>query len=111
MKTQILFATLATSILLAADSFAAQTKTYQVTGPVLEVNDAMIVVEKDKEKWEIAKDAATTLQGNAADLKVGTKVTIKYRMTAAAIEIKDSAAKADAKPADAAKPEKKSKKK
>ena len=60
---------------------------YQVTGPVLDVSDSKIVVEKDKEKWEIARDKDTKVTG---DLKKGAKVTIQYRMTATSIEAKDA---------------------
>ena len=59
---------------------------YQVTGPVLEVTDTKIVVEKDKEKWEIARDKDTKVTG---ELKKGSKVTIQYRMTATSVENKD----------------------
>ena len=65
--------------------FAAGPKTYQVTGPVLEIRGDIIVVQKGKEKWEILKDAATKVKG---DLKVGAKVTIEYTMKATAIEVK-----------------------
>lgn len=58
---------------------------YQVTGPVLEVADSKIVVQKGKEKWELARDAGTKMTG---DVKVGDKVTIEYRMTATSIEAK-----------------------
>ncbi len=64
----------------------AAPKTYQVTGPVLEVKDDIIVVQKGKEKWEIARNAETKVKG---DLKVGAKVTIEYRMTAASVEAKE----------------------
>lgn len=60
---------------------------YQVTGPVLDVTDSKIVVEKDKEKWEIARDKDTKVTG---DLKKGSRVTIQYRMTATSIDVKDS---------------------
>jgi hypothetical protein len=63
---------------------------YQVTGPVLDVTDTKIVVEKNKEKWEIARDKDTKVTG---DLKKGAKVTIEYRMTATSIEAKDAKAK------------------
>ena len=63
----------------------AATKTYQVTGPVLEVNDTMIAVQKGKDRWEIARDAGTKITG---DLKVGSKVTIEYRMTATSVDVK-----------------------
>jgi hypothetical protein len=78
----------------AAPVLAAPTKTYQVTGPVLELRDDAIVVQKGKEKWEIARNPDTKVKG---DLKVGAKVTIDYRMTAAAVEAK-SDVKSDAKP-------------
>ena len=61
-------------------------KTYQVTGPVLELTDAKIVVEKGKEKWELARTPATKVAG---DLKVGAKVTIDYTMTAVDVAVKD----------------------
>jgi len=62
-----------------------------VTGPVLEVSDSMIVVQKGKERWEIARDAKTKMQG---DVQVDSKVTIMYTMTATEVEAKaDKAAK------------------
>jgi hypothetical protein len=60
---------------------------------VLEVRDDAIVVQKGKEKWEIARSAETKVKG---DLKVGAKVTIEYKMTATAVEAKDDG-KADTK--------------
>lgn len=72
--------------------FAAGPKTYQVTGPVLEIKDDVITVQKGKEKWEIAKDAATKVTG---DLKVGSKVTIEYTMKATAVEVKDTGKKTE----------------
>jgi hypothetical protein len=80
--------------------FAAGPKTYQVTGPVLEIKDGIITVEKGKEKWEISKDAATKVTG---DLKVGSKVTIEYTMKATTIEVKDAAKKAEPKKVEPAK--------
>ncbi|WP_224983598.1 hypothetical protein [Geomonas agri] len=93
-----LIAALTGITLLAASTVYAAPKTYQVTGPVLEVKDDMIVVQKGSEKWQIAKDKETKVTG---DVKVGSKVTIMYSMKAASIEAKDGAAK----------PEKKEKKK
>jgi len=72
-------------LIMAAVTFADSVKTYQVTGPVLEITDTMIVVQKGKDKWEIAKDANTNVKG---DLKVGAKVTIQYEMKATDIEVK-----------------------
>jgi len=73
------------STLAASAAFGAAVKTYQVTGPVLEVRDDAIVVQKGKEKWEIARNKDTKVTG---ELKVGAKVTIEYRMTAATVEVK-----------------------
>ena len=88
-------AALALSATLSAGLAHAAEKTYQVTGPILEVTDTAIVVQKGKEKWEVARTKDTKVTG---ELKVGAKVTIMYTMTATSIE-----AKADAKAAKAAK--------
>jgi hypothetical protein len=66
--------TAAMGIVLCAASmaFAGAAKTYQVTGPVLEVQDDKIVVQKGSEKWEIAKDKDSKVTG---DLKVGSKIS------------------------------------
>ena len=82
-RTAIVAAVVA--IIVAAAAFAGSVKTYQVTGPVLEIKDTMIVVQKGKDKWEIAKDANTKVKG---DLKVGAKVTVQYEMKATDIEVK-----------------------
>jgi cytochrome c1 len=78
MKRVALFAVCALAV---APAFA-----YQVTGPVLEVTDTKIVVEKGKEKWEIARTPGTVVKG---DLKKGAKVTVEYTMSAVKIEARD----------------------
>jgi len=93
MKLEILFSVLAAGALAFSNmAQAAGTKTYQVTGPVLEMNDTMIAVQKGKDRWEIVRDSSTKVNG---DLKVGAKVTITYTMTATDVEVK--AAKASTK--------------
>jgi hypothetical protein len=86
MKT---LSALALSLFLTSSAgsvaWAAAPKTYQVTGPVLELTDDTIVVQKGNEKWEIARSKDTKVTG---ELKVGAKVTIEYRMTAATVEVK-----------------------
>jgi hypothetical protein len=77
------------SFLFAAAAWGMTAKTYQVTGPVLEVSNDMIAVQKGKDRWEIARDPSTKVTGTP---KVGDKVTIEYRMTATAVEVKPSAA-------------------
>ncbi len=89
MKTRLVVGFLFAFLLgQAGVAFAAGPKTYQVTGPVLEVRDDVIVVQKGKEKWEIARNADTKVKG---ELKVGAKVTIDYRMTAVTVEAKEDA--------------------
>ena len=83
------FAAAILAAVVAAPTFAA-TKTYQVTGPVLEVKADMIVVQKGSELWEVARDGSTKITG---DLKVGSKVTIEYRMTATSVSVKEEKAK------------------
>src|SRR5881227_4471854 len=75
----------AASLALSSMAFAAGGKTYQVTGPVLEVNDSLIAVQKGKDRWEINRDSSTKVSG---DLKVGEKVTVTYTMTATDVEVK-----------------------
>ncbi|HEY3661684.1 MAG TPA: hypothetical protein VGL24_00860 [Chthoniobacterales bacterium] len=70
---------------LAGAAQAESPKSYQVTGPVLEMSDSMIAVQKGKDRWELARDSKTKMNG---DVKVGSKVTIMYTMTATDVEAK-----------------------
>jgi len=90
MKKISAFAGALAILLASAAPLSAAAKTYQVTGPVLEVSDTMIVVQKGKDKWEIARDGSTKVTG---DLKVGAKVTIEYRMSATSVDVKAEGAK------------------
>jgi hypothetical protein len=74
-------------LLSASTAFAGGAKTYQVTGPVLEVRPNMVVVQKGKDKWEIDRDHRTKVKG---DLKVGSKVKVMYKMEAVSIEAKSA---------------------
>jgi hypothetical protein len=95
MKSTLLFSLVAAGSLVFSNIALAGGKTYQGTGPILEVNDSMIAIQKGKERWEIARDANTKVTG---DLKVGTKVTVTYTMSATDIEAKpEKAAKEGAK--------------
>ena len=69
-----------------------------MTGPVIEVTESSITVQKDDQKWELARDKKTK---GGAKVKVGDKVTVYYRMVAEEVESKDAAK------SDKAKPEKK----
>jgi hypothetical protein len=90
----------AAGLALSSAAFAAGTKDYQVTGPILEVTDSLIAVQKGKDRWEIARDANTKASG---EMKVGDKVTVHYTMTATSIDVKaaktEKGAKKEASPA------------
>jgi len=85
VKKSLVVVAVFAAMLVADPSFA-----YQVTGPVLEITDTKIVVQKGKERWELTRDAATKLP---ADVKVGSKVTIQYSMTATSVDMKAGAGK------------------
>src|SRR6266404_9747779 len=86
MKTKTALSLLAAaSLALSSAAFAAGAKDYQVTGPVLEVNDSMIAVQKGKDRWEMDRNSDTKVNG---DVKVGDKVTVTYTMTAKEVEVK-----------------------
>ena len=86
MKRRALSFALA-ALLFAGPALAGTAKTYQVTGPVVDVSADTITVQKGKDNWEIAKDASTKTSGT---VKKGDKVTVMYRMTATSIEPKAS---------------------
>jgi hypothetical protein len=73
----------------------AMAKDYQVTGPVVDVKDDAIIVQKGKENWEIARDKDTKTTG---EVKKGDRVMVKYKMIATSIEGKEPAkSKSDSK--------------
>jgi hypothetical protein len=93
MNSTLITLFVAASLAFSSTAFAGPSKTYQVTGPVLEMNDDMIAVQKGKERWELARNASTKAN---AEIKVGSKVTITYTMTATQVEAKaDNSTQAD----------------
>ena len=98
MKTIAFSLAVAASLAFGSAASADPTKTYQVKGPILEMSDTMIAIEKEKgknERWEITRDSSTKADGA---MKVGDKVTITYTMTATKVEMKaDKAAQAEGK--------------
>ena len=78
------------ALTLAYPALAADLKTYQVTGPVLDVTPDTVTVQKGKDAWQIGKGPDTKTTG---EVKKGDKVTVMYRMMATSIEVKGGAAK------------------
>jgi hypothetical protein len=66
-------------------SALADDHNYQVTGPVLAVTGTSITVKKGSSPWTVSRDPSTQVTG---DLKVGSKVTIKYHMVADTVAVK-----------------------
>jgi len=85
MKIKLPLSLFAAASLAFSSAAFAGAKTYEVTGPVLEVNDSMIVVQKGKDRWEVNRDSNTKVTG---DVKVGDKVHVTYTMTATDVEVK-----------------------
>ena len=100
VKRTVLAGLIVASLLLPTAALAAAVRTYQVTGPVLELTAEKIVVQKGNDRWELAREAGTKIIG---DLKVGEKVTIEYTMAATKIEVKAQKAAGAKAPAKKAK--------
>lgn len=62
------------------------TRPIRITGQVVDVREDAIVVQKGKEKWEIARHPAATIKG---DIKRGARVTVDFRAIAANIQVRD----------------------
>ena len=89
-----LFRVLAPAAFLLFSGSALALDDFQVTGEVKEKTADTITVMKGKERFQIGLDKDTK---GAADVKVGDKVTIKYKMHGSSIEVKGGAK--EAKPA------------
>lgn len=72
-------------IALFTGSAAFASKSYQVTGPVVDVTATTITVDKKGEKFEIEKTATTKIEGEVVK---GSKVTVQYAMVATGVEVK-----------------------
>ena len=89
MKIRLLLPVL---VLFTFGARAESAKSYQVTGPILALTENVITVQKGDEKWEIARTAATKVDGKLA---VGSRVTIHYKMSADSVEVKDAGKSTD----------------
>jgi len=85
MKKHFLLLALVLAGLVSFTPAWADDHSYQVTGPVLAVTDTSITVKKGSSPWTVSRDASTQVTG---DLKVGSKVTIKYHMVADTVTAK-----------------------
>ena len=91
MKMKMALSSVAVAnLILSGVTLAAGAKTYQITGTVVAATGSMVTVQKAAEKFEIDIDPATTK--GSADLKVGSKVTVTYVMSATKVEASSTAA-------------------
>jgi hypothetical protein len=82
-------------LVVAALAYARAPKSdYQWTGALLETDGDHLVVQKGNEKWEFLQDKDTKVTG---DLKVGSKVEVKYVMKAVSVEVKGEPKKVEPK--------------
>ncbi len=88
-----LFRVLAPAAFLLFTGSALALDDFQVTGEVKEKTADTITVMKGKERFQIGIDKDTK---GGADVKVGDKVTVKYKMHGSSIEVKGAK---EAKPA------------
>jgi hypothetical protein len=107
MHSRLSLLVLCVSLVLPSVGKGASAKTYQVTGPVVDVTPTVITVQKGDEKWEIARDPSAK---DDAPVKVGDRVTIHYRMTVTSIDSKAAAGDEAKTSDDADTPAKKKKK-
>jgi hypothetical protein len=90
MKSQRLGLLFGAAMFVGVALYAGDVKTYQVTGPVVDVTPTTIIVQKGNDKWEISRNSGTKVTG---DLKAGAKVTIYYTMVASEVEVKSKGSK------------------
>ena len=87
-KTFVVF-----SLFITTAAFAGGTESYVVSGPVVEVKDHAIVIQKrgpGRQKVEIERNSETKVTGS---LKVGSMVKVSYRMVADGVEAKPPVAR------------------
>jgi hypothetical protein len=84
MNPKIICLLAALSLALSGNVVAAGSKTYQITGTVVEATGSKVIVEKGTERFEFDIDPATTK--GSADLRVGSTATVTYVMSATKIE-------------------------
>ncbi len=83
-RTSLCVLILSVCTLLPVNAFG-KAKDYQVTGPILSIEDKVVTIQKGDDKWEIELTDDTKVDGK---LKVGEKVTIHYHMVADKVDKK-----------------------
>lgn len=72
--------------LLVSIAAGAGTRAILITGPVTDVREDMIVIQKGKQQWEIARGPSTKVRG---ELRKGALVTIEVYLSAGNIDVRE----------------------
>jgi hypothetical protein len=73
----------ASALLLVASASIAAPERYQMTGPITEITDEKIVIEKDGVSREFKRAPETKVEGY---MKVGEKITVRYELVAVTVD-------------------------
>jgi hypothetical protein len=73
-------------IFVATIASAAGSKTYMISGTITDVKGDVFTIQKDNVKYEMIRDAEAKVNG---DLKIGSKATVVYKMTATTIAVSE----------------------
>jgi len=84
MNSKIICLLVAINLACIGTVLSAGSKTYQITGTVVEATGSKVIVDKGTERFEFDIDPATVK--GSAELKVGSTVTVTYVMSATKIE-------------------------
>ena len=72
--------------LLVSVSALAATRAVVISGPITDIREDMIVIQKGKQQWEIARGPSTKVRG---ELRKGALVTIEVYLSAGTIDVRD----------------------
>lgn len=72
--------------LLCVTAALAATRAVLITGPITDIREDAIVIQKGKQQWEIARGAATKVRG---ELRKGALVTIEVYLSAGTIDVRE----------------------
>jgi hypothetical protein len=78
---------LACMLIFMATTAGAGSKTYMIDGTITDIKGDVLTIQKDNAKYEMTRDAGAKVNG---EMKVGSKVTVVYKMTATTIVVKEA---------------------
>jgi hypothetical protein len=73
-------------IFMMVTAGSAGSKNYVLDGTVTDIKENAFTIQKDNVKYDLTRDAGAMVNG---EMKVGSKVTVVYKMTATKIVVKE----------------------